>query len=79
MLSVEAPVPPVTGLALNLQLNVDGQLCDNVTLSVNPPEGVTVIVVDAAFPRWILKLVGLADIEKSPGEGAVMVSDTEPP
>jgi hypothetical protein len=67
---VEVPEPPVILLVERLQWKLEpetnDELVDRATLSVKPPEGVTVIVEVPATPAFTVTLVGLADIAKSP-------------
>lgn len=52
----------VVGLVPKLAVTPAGNPeADNVTLPVNPPEGVTVIVLDPLAPWLMLRLAGEAD------------------
>lgn len=67
----------VAGLVPKLAVTPAGRPeADKVTLPVNPPEGVTVIVLFPLLPRFTLKLAGEADSEKL-GEGAPAGGNTQ--
>ena len=67
----------VVGLVPNAAVTPDGKPeADKLTLPVNPPVSVTVIVLLPLLPCTTLTLVGEAESEKSGCAGAVMVSET---
>ncbi len=66
---------PVVDVGLNVGVTPAGRpLALKATLPVNPPLGVTVIVVDAVVPRVTVTFAGLAESEKSGVGGAFTVS-----
>ena len=67
----------VVGLVPNAAVTPVGRPeADKLTLPVNPPVSVTVIVLVAVLPCTTLTLAGEAESEKSGCAGAVMVSET---
>jgi hypothetical protein len=61
---------PVTDVGLKLTVTPEGKpLATSDTVPVNPPLRVTVMVLLSVAPRFMLRLEGLADKEKS-GEEA---------
>lgn len=68
---------PVAGFGLNLAVTpLPSPLADNVTLPLNPFDGVIVIVAVPWEDRVIVRVVGDADSEKSPTAGALTVNMT---
>ena len=70
--SVLVPEPLGTGFVLNVPVTPDGRpLTESVTAELNPPEGVTVIVL-LAVPPAVMVVVEPADTEKLPATVSVI-------
>lgn len=66
MLSEDVPEPPVMSVGLRLTMPRAGDAATaRLTLPVNPPSGVTWMLLDPELPWTIVTLVGLAVTVKS--------------
>jgi hypothetical protein len=77
-LSVELPEPPAIEGGVKLALAPAGSpLTLRLTVSVNPPLGVTVAVYEVPLPACTVCDGGAAVMAKSPTVGAFTTSETE--
>jgi len=73
---VDVPEPPLTVLGLKLVVAPETPVTLNATSPVNPPEGEMLMLYVAVPLPLSVTLPGVADIEKSPDDGALTTSVT---